>query len=116
MVIIQGARKLGTERAAFKEKLKQDPNILNATYTDSLPQMLLEVKVFKKPGGQSNINHTLITLSADHDFMDTYKLNMVEGRKFDKTFSTDSSAVILNPAAAKALDLESPLDKQLLAN
>jgi putative ABC transport system permease protein len=114
VLIIQGARKLGTERAVFKERLKQNPDILNATYTDSLPQMLLEVKVFKKPGADSNINHTLITLSADHDFMDTYRLNMVEGRQFDKTFSTDSSAVILNPAAVKALDLESPVGKQLL--
>jgi len=114
VVIIQGARKLGMEKEAFKERLKQNPNIMNATYTDSLPQMLLEVKVFKKPGAESNINHTLITLSADHDFMDTYKLNMIEGRQFDKTFSTDSSAVILNDAAVKALNLESPLDKQLL--
>jgi putative ABC transport system permease protein len=114
IVIIQGARKLGQERLTFKESLKQNPNILNATYTDSLPQMLLEVKVFQKTGEDSNVNHTLVTLSADYDFMDTYKLKLMEGRHFDKMYPTDSSSVILNEAAVKALNLESPLEERLL--
>ncbi len=114
VLVIQGARKLGAGRSAFKESLKQNPNITEITYTDSLPQMLLEVKVFKNPGADSNINHTLVTLSADHDFIDTYKINLIEGRQFSKKYSTDSSAVMLNSAAVKALGLESPIGKRLL--
>jgi len=114
VVIIQGARKLGAERMAFKERLKQNPDVINATFTDSLPQMLLEVKVFQKPGEGSNINHTLVTISADYDFMETYNIKLTEGRNFNKEHSTDSSAVILNEAAVKALNVESPLEEQLL--
>lgn len=114
VVILQGARKLGTDREIFKERLKQNPDVLNATFTDSLPQMLLEVKVFQKTGEGSNMNHTLVTISADYDFLDTYNIKLKEGRYFDKKHSTDSSAVILNEAAIKALDLESPFEKQLL--
>jgi len=114
VVIIQGARKLGTEGMAFKEKLKQNPNILNATYTDSLPQMLLEIKVFQKTGENSNVNHTLVTLSADYDFIDTYKIKLMKGRPFIKMYSTDSSSVILNEAAVQALDIQSPLEERLL--
>ncbi len=114
VVIIQGARKLEAEREAFKERLKQNSNIINATFTDSLPQMLLEVKVFQKPGEDSNMNHTLVTISADYDFLDTYNIKLKEGRYFSKERSTDSSAVILNESAAKALNLESSLGKQLL--
>ncbi len=114
VVIIQGARKLGAERAVFKERLKQNPDVINATFTDSLPQMLLEVKVFQKPGEGSNMNHTLVTISADYDFMETYNIKLKEGRYFKKEHSTDSSAVILNATAAKTLNMESPLEDQLL--
>jgi putative ABC transport system permease protein len=114
VVIIQGARKLGAEREAFKERLKQNPDILNATFTDSLPQMLLEVKVFQKPGEGSNINHTLVTMSADYDFLETYNIKLKEGRYFQKEHSTDTSAVILNEAAIKALNIGSPLEERLL--
>ncbi len=114
VVIIQGARKLGAEREAFKERLKQNPDIINATFTDSLPQMLLEVKVFQKPGEGSNINHTLVTMSADYDFLETYNIKLKEGRYFQREHSTDTSAVILNKAAVKALNIESPLEERLL--
>ncbi len=114
VVIVQGARKLGAEREVFKERLKQNPHVINATFTDSLPQMLLEVKVFQKPGEGSNINHTLVTMSADYDFLETYNIQLKEGRNFLKKHSTDTSAVILNEAAVKALNIESPLGERLL--
>jgi putative ABC transport system permease protein len=114
VIIIQGAQKLGTERLAFKNRLKQNPDIINATYTDSLPQRLLEVKVFQKTGEGSNVNHTLVTISADYDFIDTYKIKLMEGRYFSKEHSTDTSAVILNETAVKALNMKSPLEEQLL--
>jgi len=114
VVIVQGARKLGTEREVFKERLKQNADVVDATFTDSLPQKLLEVKVFQKPGEGSNINHTLVTISADYDFIDTYNIKLKEGRNFSREHSTDSSAVILNEAAVKALNIESPLEQQLL--
>jgi len=113
VVIIQGARKLGSERETFKERLKQNPDVINATFTDSLPQMLLEVKVIQKPGEGSNLNHTLVTMSADYDFFETYNIKLKEGRYFRKDYSTDNSAVILNEAAVKALDMESPLGERL---
>jgi len=113
IVVIQRAEKLGQDQQAFKNKLKQDPSILSATYTDSLPQMLLEAKIFQKEEA-SNENHTLITISADHDFMETYRLNLHEGRFFERERSTDSRAVILNEAAVKALAIESPLEKRII--
>lgn len=114
LVVIQGAAKLGTGQQSFKNTLKINPDIVNATYTDSLPQMLLEVKVFQKKGEDSNVNHTLITLAADYDFQETYGVKLREGRFFQKDRSTDTTAIILNEAAVKALNLQQPLGKQLI--
>jgi putative ABC transport system permease protein len=114
VVVIQRAEKLGQQQQAFKNRLKQNPDVLNVTFTDSLPQMLLEAKVFQKEGEGSNQNNTLITVSADHEFVETYGLHILEGRHFEQDRSSDSTAIILNEAAVNALDIQDPLEKRLI--
>ncbi|MDH5744367.1 MAG: hypothetical protein OEZ52_12525, partial [Candidatus Aminicenantes bacterium] len=114
VVVVQHAEKLGTQQEAFKNRLKQNSHVLSVTFTDSLPQMLLEAKVFQKEGEGSNKNNTLITISADHDFLETYGIELVEGRYFERERSSDSEAIVLNQAAVKALDIHNPLEKRLI--
>lgn len=114
VVVIQRAEKLGSQQLAFKDQLYQNPDVLSATFTDSLPQILLEAKVFQKEGEGSQENNTLITITADYDLLQTYGLKMIEGRYFEKDRSTDSTAIVLNETAIKALDIEEPLEKRLV--
>ncbi len=114
VIVIQRAEKLGLQQQAFKNRLKQNPDVLSATFTDSLPQMLLEAKVFQKEGEGSSENNTLIAISADHDFLETYGIQIIKGRHFEKDRSSDSAAIILNEAAVKALDIKDPLEKRLI--
>ncbi len=103
IVVIQNAESL-TNREAFKNSLLTDSNIKSATFTDCVPQMRLEVKVFERP--QANQNYTLITILSDYDFQKTYDVKMAEGRFFDKTRPADAEGVILNKAAIKAMNIE----------
>lgn len=115
VVVIQRAEKLGTQQLAFKNQLYQNPGVLSATFTDSLPQILLEAKVFQKEEGEgSQENNTLITITADYDLLETYGLEMIEGRYFKKEHSTDATAVVLNETAIKALNIQDPLEKRLV--
>jgi putative ABC transport system permease protein len=113
VVVILNAAKLGKQQQVFKERMKQYQGIVSASYTDCLPQMMLEVKPFQKVGSESYENHTLITIMSDYDFMDTYQFEMIDGRFFEKTRSADSSALLLNEAAVKSLNLRNPLQEQL---
>lgn len=114
VVVIQRAEKLGAQQVAFKNQLYQNPGIESATFTDSLPQMLLEAKVFQKEGEGSQENNTLITITADYDLLETYGLEMIAGRYFEKERSTDAAAVILSETAIEALDIPDPLGKRLI--
>ncbi|UCC40319.1 MAG: ABC transporter permease, partial [Candidatus Aminicenantes bacterium] len=69
VIVVQRAEKLGLQQKTFKEELKRNPDTLSVTFTDSLPQMLLEAKVFQKEGEGSSQNNTLITITADDDFL-----------------------------------------------
>jgi putative ABC transport system permease protein len=114
VVVIQRAEKLGQQQLAFKDQLKQNPDVLSATFTDSLPQMLLEAKVFQKEGEGSQENNTLITITADNDLLETYGIEFIAGRYFQRERSTDAMAVVLNETAIKALDIQNPLEKRLV--
>jgi len=114
VVVIQRTEKLGSQQLAFKNQLYQNPDVLSAAFTDSLPQMLLEAKVFQKQGEGSQENNTLITITADYDLLETYGLKMIAGRYFERERSTDSTAVVLNETAIKALDIQDPLEKRLV--
>lgn len=48
---------------------------------------------------------TMHTYFGDADYMDLLGMTLVQGRKFDKNLASDSSGLIINEAAAKALDL-----------
>jgi putative ABC transport system permease protein len=113
VVVFQRAEKLGSQQLAFKDQLQQNPGVLNATFTDSLPQMLLEAKVFQKEEEGSQVNNTLITITADYDLLETYGLKLIAGRYFERERLTDSAAIVLNEAAIKALDIQDPLEKRL---
>jgi len=114
VVVIQRAEKLGSQQLAFKNQLYQNPDVLSAVFTDSLPQMLLEAKVFQKEGEGSQENNTLITITADYDLLKTYGIEIITGRYFERERSTDATAVVLNEAAIKALDIQDPLEKRLI--
>ena len=114
VVVIQRAEKLGSQQQAFKNQLKLNPDVLKVTFTDSLPQFLLEAKVFQKEGEGSQENNTLITITADYDLIETYRLKMIDGRYFERERSTDSTAVVLNEAAVRALGIQDPLEKRLV--
>jgi putative ABC transport system permease protein len=114
VVVIQRAEKLGSQQLAFKNQLYQNPDVLSAVFTDSLPQMLLEAKVFQKEGEGSQENNTLITITADYDLLKTYGIEIIAGRYFERDRSTDATAVVLNEAAIKALDIQDPLEKRLI--
>jgi len=114
VIVVQRAEKLGGRQEAFKNRMMQNPNILHVTYTDSLPQMLLEVKVFQKEGEGSQQNNTLITITTDYEFKNTYGLEMIDGRFFDRERSTDTTAVVLNETAVRSLGIKNPLEERLV--
>lgn len=52
-------------------------------------------------------------IAADPGFLDTYGVALIDGRTFDPARATDSTAVLINQSAARALGWEQPIGKQL---
>jgi len=52
--------------------------------------------------------------SVDHDFFDTFGIDIVQGRRFSRDFTTDKeTALIVNEEAVKAMGMKAPIGKKM---
>ncbi len=51
---------------------------------------------------------------VDFDYVETFGLEIIEGRDFSKEFSTDSNNLIINQKAAEAMRMENPVGQKLI--
>jgi predicted permease len=63
------------------------------------------------PGKPSNDNTLFEVFGSSYDFIETMGMHMKEGRSFSKSYGSDSSKIILNEAAIKAMHIKDPVGK-----
>ncbi len=55
-------------------------------------------------------------VTISHDYINTLKMKVVEGRNFSKDFASDSNGVLINKAALKYMGLKDPVGKLITNN
>ncbi|MCP4726760.1 MAG: FtsX-like permease family protein [bacterium] len=103
--------------AAAKERLTQNSNILNATVIDNLPVALGSGTDGTDWEGKSDDKSFQVQARfVDHDMLNTFGLEMIEGRFFSKDFPSDSiSSFVLNESAVRGMKMDSPVGKRFSA-
>jgi len=110
VIMVDDAYALGDQRVVYKEQILQNSFIESASIAGYLPvegtwrsdnPWWLE----GKEATQENMV-SLQNWQVDHDYIKTFGMTIKEGRDFSRDFLSDSSAVILNEAAAKALSFD----------
>jgi putative ABC transport system permease protein len=92
---------------AIKEELFQSGAVTSISESESPTTGIWNsTSGFSWPGKDPNLSTDFGVVSASLDFGKTIGWQIKEGRGFSKEFLTDSSAVILNEAAAKYMNLK----------
>ena len=103
--------------AQLKEKegvLRQQ--LLDAGFVQSVTATLAPMtEIWNVNGVQydGDKNTSLVTVSANYDYLETFGIKLKSGRGFSRDFATDSAAVLLNESAVKAMNLTDPLGVQV---
>ena len=113
LVIIDRIHVLESQVEAFRQELLKNPSILHASASNAVPGGLIGDNAYLPEGAASDETHAINNIFTDWHFRETYNLEVVEGRWFQEGNSTDSTALILNEAAVKALSFEDPLNSRL---
>ncbi len=94
----------------FKENLSQNSQILNVSRSERIvgdPWPVNSILVVgEDPSESKQISGNLV----GYDFLETFGINLTQGRSFSREIASDSlGAIIINEACAKFLGLEDPI-------
>ncbi len=103
VIIVEDAHVMGDQVYTFKDEMLRQPAMESGTVSGFLPvpsnrsdQTFSTKRAFEKETSVG-MQHWRV----DNDYLGTLGIEMAQGRNFDPTRPTDSSAVILNETAAK---------------
>lgn len=100
----------------IKNQLLENPNIHDITLTNCAPYYWNMNAGLGSVSweGQTNQQTTMVQTCAEYDYMKTFKLKLAKGRFFSKEYRSDvTDAYVINQAAIDAMEMESPIGKEL---
>lgn len=107
LLVIERAHAVGQRMQAFKSEVREIPGVVNITSSTAVPGRNNNNNGYGIEG-RSEESFLLTTSWVDYDFIDTYGIGIASGRFFDRSFSSDSSACLINESAARNFALAEP--------
>ncbi|MGB8321198.1 MAG: ABC transporter permease [Ignavibacteriaceae bacterium] len=101
---------LGNHLEAFREKIKTNPGVIDASISTGIPPNF-GFGDYYKIHGKGDEQFDLISYMTDDDFIKTMGVQLKEGRNFRKDHPSDAGSVILNETAVKQFGLKDPIGK-----
>jgi len=99
---------------SMKNRLLQNPSISDVAISTSAPFQTAKSIAVNWEGSLENDKIILRSHQVDYDFIDTYKMTLVEGRNFSKEYGTDiQSACIINETALRFFGWKTAVGKTL---
>lgn len=96
---------------AFRNELKKDPAIQNASSSFTIPGKQREYKIIIKKYGDNTDSTTVRFNSMDYNFLDVFKMKLLAGRNFSREFpNDDDTSVIITEKASQLLGYKTPRD------
>jgi len=98
------SREMAQNYEVYRTELLKNPQVLSVARSSDVPGETF----FSTTGFQTRLNSeetiSMLILGADHDFVETYRMEMQKGRTFSRNFSSDTSGtLILNEAAVRRI-------------
>ncbi|MBN1482272.1 ABC transporter permease [candidate division KSB1 bacterium] len=105
---------LAMDSDIIKHEIEKNPGVLQSSFSSDVPGMLKYGWSYSLIGDQSEEQWNLNTYIVDLDFIDTYAIEIVQGRRFSKLNSSDlTGAFIINEAAMQKYEIENPINGML---
>ena len=99
--------------ASMRNEFLQNPNVHSVSVTSRVPgewKNILEFEVIPQ-GATETDARTMTFFGVDSHFLETFEVALAAGRNFIETMTTDTTAVLINEAAAKVFGWDDPINK-----
>ncbi len=102
-----------TNYLTIKNEFLRNPAVRGVAVSSRVPgdwKGFRRIEVAKE-GQAEGEGQSMFFNGVDEDFIGVYEIELAQGRNFSRALASDSTAVILNETAAKALFADSPIDQ-----
>jgi putative ABC transport system permease protein len=113
VVAVHNADNLGSGLDAFRERLKQHPDILGVTAVSSLPGRGTPNWGIGVEGVERERPLNMNFMTCDQDFAEVLGIRMSEGRFLSREHPSDVDAVVINGQAKAYFGVPDPVGKKL---
>lgn len=101
VIILNNGWDVGEKKEVLKNKILENSLVVSACYTNRLPSDGYPSNA-QKAVGENESDHSVSYTMVDYDYQETLQLHMKYGRFFSRDYPSDSSAIVINEAAAHA--------------
>jgi putative ABC transport system permease protein len=113
VVAIHNADNLGTQLDVFRDRLKQNPDILGVTAVRAIPGQGTSNWGIGVEGVQTDRPMNMNFMTCDQDFAEVLDIRMIEGRFMSREHPSDVDALVINQKAAEYFGIPDPLGKEV---
>lgn len=98
----------------LKNEYLRHPRIADVALSSSAPSEIRPILNCRPEASSEDEAKIVAQVAVDYEYLETLKIELLEGRNFSREHSTDvNQAFIVNQAAAQELGLDSPIGTQL---
>ncbi|MEO5783153.1 MAG: ABC transporter permease [Ginsengibacter sp.] len=115
VLVIKNTYSLGDQARSFKNELQNISGVQQVTMTGWLPtgDYRSDSPLYTEATLDQKTAVSMQNWYVDENYIPTLQMQMATGRNFSSQMPTDSSAIIINEAAAKLLNFADPVNKTL---
>lgn len=114
LVIPLPGEEIQTKSSLLKEEFRRLPAIKNVTASSAVP-----IRNFTRNGYIPEGYKTpmmIHVVDVDENFLNTFDIQLIQGRNFSPEFATDKNSYLINESLAKALGWGAPIGKNIERN
>ena len=99
VIVIENGKQLDNKIHALKNQLLSHPDVIDVSFSQTIPSSLFYSSMCT-PEGEDGLDVQIFINSIEYDFINTFKMEVLNGRNFSRDFPSDSTGVIINERAA----------------
>lgn len=93
----------------FRNNLTNKPIVSSVTTSSNIPgEEIFWTRGMRKLEDTQDKNFIVYLAGVDYSYFEAYDINILAGRNYDKSLSTDTGNILINYAAMKSLDIPEP--------
>ena len=105
VIILNNGWDVGNLKDVLKQEFIKNENVVSASYATRLPSDSYSSNA-QKAEGENEQDHRVNVVHVDYNYVQTLGLSIKQGRFYSEDFPSDSTAIVINEAAAHIFGFE----------